>query len=255
MYHIEMLLLCASLFFLASSLTPEQSRDISIRVWRNECAGTIEGLLSWNEGEEFASLGIGHFIWYPSGKRGPFVETFPKLIQFLQKRGIEIPRWLEHARACPWKTREEFRRAKQSPKMNDLRRILKETIPLQGAFLADRLEEALPTLLLNAPTARKSKILARYEQLAALPNGLYALLDYVNFKGYGTAEEERYAGWGWGLFQVLNNMNDDCPPEQVVDEFIRSAKELLEHRVANAPLFRNEQRYLKGWFNRLDSYR
>ncbi len=47
------------------------------RLWHNECAGTVEGLTSWNTGEDFASLGIGHFIWYPAGRRGPFDESFP----------------------------------------------------------------------------------------------------------------------------------------------------------------------------------
>ena len=49
------------------------------------------GLTSWNQGEDFASLGIGHFIWYPKGRRGPFEESFPKLVSFVSKRGANLP--------------------------------------------------------------------------------------------------------------------------------------------------------------------
>src|SRR6266404_3179051 len=55
---------------------------IGKKIWRNECGGSVAGLTSWNSGENFASLGIGHFIWYPKGVRGPFDESFPKLVEF-----------------------------------------------------------------------------------------------------------------------------------------------------------------------------
>jgi len=64
---------------------------IGKRVWQNECNGTISGLTAWNQGEDFASLGIGHFIWYPKERRGPFDESFPKLVSFISKRGAKLP--------------------------------------------------------------------------------------------------------------------------------------------------------------------
>ena len=42
-------------------------QELGQRIWKNECAGSVQGLVSWNEGEAFPSLGIGHFIWYPAG--------------------------------------------------------------------------------------------------------------------------------------------------------------------------------------------
>ncbi len=42
--------------------------------------------------------------------------------------------------------------------------------------------------------------------MAASPNGVYALVDYVNFKGEGTLATERYQDHGWGLLQVLEGM-------------------------------------------------
>ncbi|MFZ4681922.1 MAG: hypothetical protein ACOYMS_05440, partial [Terrimicrobiaceae bacterium] len=60
------LLLSSSLVFAQSiQLSDAQANEIGRRIWKNECAGSVDGLTSWNSGEDFASLGIGHFIWYP----------------------------------------------------------------------------------------------------------------------------------------------------------------------------------------------
>ena len=75
----------------AISLSHADVLRIGKKIWQNECNGTISGLTSWNEGEDFASLGIGHFIWYPKGRRGPFEESFPKLVSFISKRGAKLP--------------------------------------------------------------------------------------------------------------------------------------------------------------------
>jgi hypothetical protein len=245
------MILLTTCFFLAAPLTTDLAMEIGLRVWQNECAATLEGLTSWNEGEKFASLGIGHFIWYPS-VRGPYVETFPKLLEFMREKGVDLPTWLNDCKRCPWKNREQFNREKGNKKMLYLRRLLKDTLAIQAEFMALRLEEALPTLEAHAPADRKEMILANYHRLAETPCGLYTLVDYVNFKGYGTSPSERYANSGWGLMQVLDSMKPDLDPSE---EFIRSAKEVLTERVKNAPSQRNEQRYLMGWFNRIDTYR
>src|SRR5262249_43273836 len=75
----------------AIALSHSDALKIGKRVWQNECNGTISGLTAWNKGEDFASLGIGHFIWYPKGRRGPFEESFPKLVIFVSKRGAKLP--------------------------------------------------------------------------------------------------------------------------------------------------------------------
>src|SRR2546423_13212440 len=114
---------------------------IGKKIWQNECNGTITGLTSWNAGEDFASLGIGHFIWYPKGQRGPFEESFPKLVSFISNRGAKLPTLLLGAAAglaCPWNSRAEFVRAQNSSEMNQLRRFLVDTIDLQAEFLVAR---------------------------------------------------------------------------------------------------------------------
>ena len=117
----------AALFFLVAAtrglaLTERELDAVGRRVWQNECAGTRDGLTSWNEGEGFASLGIGHFIWYPAGARGPFEESFPALVRFLAAQGARPPPWLDGA--CPWRTRAEFQAAFHGEKLNALRELL-----------------------------------------------------------------------------------------------------------------------------------
>lgn len=235
----------------ALNLSPSDYAKIGARVWKNECAGTISGLTSWNRGEDFASLGIGHFIWYPAGQHGPFEESFPELIAFLRRQGASVPGWLLETQYCPWKTRQEFLADSNNQKMRSLRNFLANTITLQSRFLAERLENALPKMLKAAPVAKRERIESNFYRVASGPSGMYALIDYVNFKGDGTLPTERYAGQGWGLLQVLQGMQNG----PAVSEFSKSAKRILELRVRNSPPGRQEKRWLTGWLDRVDSYR
>jgi hypothetical protein len=234
----------------ASALTPRELDSIGRRVWQNECGGTREGLTSWNTGENFASLGIGHFIWYPKGVNGPFDESFPGLVKFLAANGVKTPDWLEGD--CPWNTRAEFFAAAKGEKMTALRDLLASTVSLQARFLAQRMEAALPKMLASAPAAQREKIRANFAKLAATSAGTFSLIDYVNFKGEGTKDTERYKGEGWGLLQVLANM--DSTAANPAGAFARSAEEMLARRVRNAPSERNEERWLPGWKNRVRAY-
>src|SRR5437867_7972951 len=148
-------------------------QKIGKRIWQNECNGTISGLTSWNEGENFASLGIGHFIWYPKGQRGPFEESFPKLVDFIAKRGAKLPGLLLGAgeRPCPWNSRAEFLRAQQTPEMKQLRQFLADTVDLQAEFLISRLQNALPKMLAEAATSDREDVQQQFERLASTPQG------------------------------------------------------------------------------------
>jgi hypothetical protein len=232
----------------ASALTPRELDSIGRRVWQNECGGTREGLTSWNSGENFASLGIGHFIWYPRGVNGPFDESFPALVKFLGAHGTKTPDWLSGD--CPWGTRAEFLGDAKSGRMTELRDLLANTIQIQARFLAQRMEASLPKMLASAPAAQRVKIKANYESLQSSGAGTFALIDYVNFKGEGTKDTERYRGEGWGLLQVLAGMKEGGGAA----DFARSADEVLTRRVQNAPAERKEERWLPGWRNRVRAY-
>ena len=231
-----------------------EANALAAKVWRNESGGDLDKILWWNRGEDFASLGIGHFIWYPPGVDGPFQESFPGLLAFLSSRGVPMPAWLtrDPAPDSPWSTREDFLDQRNGPKATELRRLLIDTVALQAEFMVARLQAALDAMVATVPPSRAGIIESRFCALAAMPAGRHALVDYVNFKGEGTRPEERYAGQGWGLAQVLEEMRGE-PPANV--DFAEAAARVLERRVRNAPPERREQRWLPGWLRRVDSYR
>ena len=238
------------------TLPHDEALKIGKRVWQNECNGAISGLTAWNKGEDFASLGIGHFIWYPKGRHGPFEESFPKVVSFISKRGAKLPTILlkvPGGEPCPWSSRTEFLQAENTPGMNQLRRFLVDTIDLQAEFLVARLEAALPKMLAETPPADRTNVQQQFERLMKTPQGRYALVDYVNFKGEGVLHSERYQGQGWGLLQVLEAMHGTSDAGAVGD-FARAAKAVLTRRVQNAPPGRHESQWLTGWLRRINSY-
>jgi hypothetical protein len=238
----------------AINLSPAETRRIGNRIWQNECGGTVAGLTSWNTGENFASLGIGHFIWYPKGMRGPFEESFPKFVDFAGSRHANLPGVLLAKDGCPWKSRAEFYQAAQSPAMKELRAFLARTVDLQAEFLVHRLRDALPKMLAEGGTSNHAQVQKRFDRVASTAMGCYALVDYVNFKGEGVLATERYAGQGWGLLQVLEGMTQDSTGRAAVKGFAESAKTVLKNRVRNSPAERNEGRWLPGWLKRVDTY-
>ena len=234
------------------SISPEVSRQIGQKIWKNECGGTLEGLTHWNAGENFPSLGIGHFIWYPAGKKERFEETFPALIVFLEKQGTDLPIWLKNSQGCPWTSREEFYQKIQTLEVKQLREFLYNTKELQAVFMAKRLENTLPLLLEKLTLEKQKSVKAIFYRLAASPQGLYAMVDYLNFKGAGLSPTEQYQGQAWGLLQVLESIPESST--NPLSAFVENAKKVLSQRVKNSPPERNEQRWLKGWMKRLESY-
>ena len=226
--------------------------EVADKIWKNECGGKKEGLTTWNQDENFASLGIGHFIWYPGSEEKVFKQTFPSLLLFMRQQSVKIPQWLSSAQGCPWANRAEFQNDLQSPRMQELRRFLFDNRQWQALFMAERLEKSLPLMLQATPKSEQEHLRNVFYQLFSKANGLYILLDYLNFKGEGTAVLESYKGQGWGLRHVL--LGIPAGSQDVVGDFIKSAKNLLTLRVENSPPERNEQRWLKGWLNRIDTY-
>ncbi len=235
------------------TLTSEQKAKIGQRIWNNECGGRVMGLTSWNGGEEFPSLGIGHFIWYPKGFQGPFEEGFPKLIAFAQQRGAKPPA-ISMEPACPWNSKAEFEADINSPQMKALRTWLANSIGLQTDFIIARSKAALPKMMEAAPAGLSEKVEQNYGKVATTPNGVYALIDYVNFKGEGINPKERYNGKGWGLMWVLLEMKDVPAGQPAAQEFARAAKRALDRRIENSPPDRGEGRWRQGWHNRCDGY-
>jgi hypothetical protein len=234
-------------------LSAAQKSVIGRKIWQNECAGSVAGLTTWNGGEEFPSLGIGHFIWYPAGFNGRFEESWPRFVTFAKRRGATPPQ-VALERHSPWQAKAEFQHDFNGPRLTALRQWLAATVTLQTDFIIARSRAALPKILAAAPVSEKARIEANYHKVAATPQGTYALIDYVNFKGDGTLATERYNGQGWGLLQVLGGMHDVPAGTAAAGEFAASAKRVLSRRIANSPPARGEQRWLQGWHNRCTTY-
>jgi hypothetical protein len=238
-------------------LSPEELDVLQETVFRNECSGQVSKLIEWSKGEEFPSLGIGHFIWYPAGFNGPYEESFPKLLLLAEANGVEIPSWIRElpdGRHCPWASREEFMQDLGGARIASLRKFLEETMPLQTIFIAGRVESLLPKLLDKTPPNLRPALSLKFNLLMGSQAGRLALVDYVNFKGEGLSGTERYKGQGWGLFQVLEEMNVSKSASDPLKEFVRAAEKVLIRRVENSVPERNESQWLPGWENRLRGY-
>jgi len=117
-----------------------------------------------------------------------------------------------------------------------------------------RLKNALPLMLSHVPEDQRSHIRQQFGRVANAPMGMYALMDYVNFKGEGVNPKERYGGQGWGVLQVLEDMHGSQAGVAAIAEFSRSADMRLTRRVALSPSERHESRWLAGWRKRIQTY-
>ena len=234
-------------------LSDAQKTAIGNKIWQNESGGRVSGLTAWNAGEEFPSLGIGHFIWYPAGFDGPFEESWPRFVSYAVRRGANPPA-VARERHSPWNSRAEFQRDLEGPRLTSLRQWLAANVGIQTDFIILRSRAALPKILAAAPAGQRARIEANYHKVASTPQGTYALIDYVNFKGEGTSPNERYRGQGWGMLQVLAGMRDVPSGPAAAREFAESAKRVLSRRIENSPPTRGERRWEAGWHNRCDTY-
>ena len=237
------------------ALKPAQLDWVGQKIFQNECAGRFECLVHWNPGEAFPSLGIGHFIWYPEGVEGRFVESFPALVDYMAQRQASMPDWLIALDPfdAPWADREAFLAVENSPKVAELREFLAGTQGIQAEFIFRRARAALASILEATPDDRKDGVAANLSALSETPGGVYAIIDYVNFKGEGLSPAERYNGEGWGLLQVLLEMSGSSDKSTLV-QFREAAGVVLTRRAESAEDPIERERWLPGWLKRLESY-
>jgi hypothetical protein len=243
-------------------LSADVARKIGQKIWLNETGGKVDAITSWNANEDFASLGIGHFIWFPLGKWLPFEESFPSLLEFMRKKNAHLPAWLNQTQipANPWTSRAEFKRNFNSPQMRELRQFLLDTVTEQTQFLVARAQGAMEKILKNTPDAtEREHIVAQFSRVVRGCEDLYPLIDYINFKGEGTNPNETAADkqtgqrHGWGLKQVLLTMNgDSTDPKSVRAAFADAVQTVLQRRIRNLPANRV---FEVGWLRRADTYR
>lgn len=238
-----------------TNLSAKSREKIGNKIWQNESGRSFTGLTHWNIGEEFPSMGIGHFIWYPRGFQGRWTESFPLFIAYAnQRKSGSVPAWVLAHRYCPWPDKASFSRDFNGPRLSELRRWLADNVSLQTDFIIKTSREALPNIMRSAPNDSKNRIMMNYQKVSTTANGTYALIDYVNFKGDGTNPGERYNNQGWGLMWVLLEMRDVSPGKSAATEFAAAAKRCLDRRIKNSPKSRGEKRWREGWHNRCDTY-
>ncbi len=228
------------------------------KIWQNESSGSYLGLTSWNHGEQFPSLGIGHMIWYPVNYQGAFDESFPQWIKWMQNYHKELlPTWLNRypVPPCPWTSKASFDNSQNNRMMKELRKFLLDTKIEQVDFIILRSQKSRAKLAQEVEPRHRAHILSNYDKLTQSPQGQYALIDYVNFKGEGLKLSERYQGQGWGLYQVLLEMPKNTSVSQASSAFSLAAKKVLTRRVHLSPPSRGEKRWLEGWMNRCSTYR
>ena len=190
------ILSCNSLHSIEICISKTQANLLSQRIFINETDLKQSKLLQWNQKENFLSLGIAHFIWYPKGQKKRFVESFPLFLTYLQKTGHTLPSWLSDTTACPWQSGKEFYSQLDSAKKKQLYKFLQGCKQEQTNFLVARLQQAIPKII--AASSQKQKVQTNIKKLSQSMSGVYAMLDYVNFKGEGLDPKESYHGRYWG---------------------------------------------------------
>ena len=246
------------IIFLLHMPTHTQNTDVAAQIgnliWQNECSKRKDRLVFWNQHEPFPSLGIGHFIWYPEGQKKEYSEQFPTLCNYLKEKKVMLPMWLNSAitKGAPWHTRDAF--LKDTVRTNELKELLTQTIPLQAQFIIDQFNTEWPKILSAVPRKHKKAVQRKYELLTATPHGMYAVIDYTNFKGTGLNPKERSNGKGWGLMQVLMLMPDNLTQKNAPQSFALTAAQLLTERMQNDGPEYKLARFLHGWMKRLSTY-
>jgi len=237
-------------------MTADELGCLQKMIFFNECSGRVERMITWNADEDFPSFGLGHFIWYPQGRKGPYQALFPDFLSFLEAQKTEIPAWIKAlpTREAPWQSREEFLSDLSSERMISLRNFLDRTQGFQTQFIIQRIKGILPRMLAAIPEEKRPEIELKFKEIEEAPRGMFALIDYVNFKGEGILETERSQGQGWGLLQVLEEMRTPEKKEGALEEFVRAAKKVLENRVKNAPPEKDCSKRLGGWKTRVKNY-
>ena len=235
-------------------------RSIAARIFANETQSQTRYLTYWGAGEDFPSLGIGHFIWFPEGVDAPFDETFPSMVQYVKAHSSEcssLPAWLEDLQLfdAPWQSKQQFDAAQDTEQMTELRQWLVDTASEQAHYIvvsfANRWNE------LDLPVDEKQALTAILQRLVQTSRGLSAVVDYYNFKGLGSNPRERYKNEGWGLVQVLTDLSEHKETggaTDLVEQFSDAAADRLRLRVKNAPPERSESRWLEGWERRVADY-
>lgn len=249
----------------SSPLSSDQRTKLINYIAQKEFSGNWRNSVGWNTKESFPSLGLGHYIWYPAGKRGPFDESFPQFIKFAKEKNpnLKFPETLKvdangNIPPAPWATKSAFQSAKDSGQLDPLIQFLQrdDIKQLQLDFQMAKLNEFSTQL----GTAKEKQLL---NELKSTPNGLALLVHYRIFKGDGMTASERYThdgkSHGWGLKQVLEHAAASANSGSAIDKVKQSAITLLTNRAKHDRTTLNvdeatRQKYIQSWTSAVSGY-
>ncbi len=140
------------------NLTREQLLSVADKIFKNETGGSINELVAWNDGENFPSLGIGHFTWFKaSGGRSGFGDSLPEMVAYYRKQGIKLPKILEENRFSPWQSKSELmaKKARGDKDIQELISFFDSTRDIQVMFIYERLKSSLDKML-NASSNKEN---------------------------------------------------------------------------------------------------
>ncbi len=248
-------ILADNIMFLGRPVEAKSVTNLKNKIYKNEAKSSPDYLVFWSEREDFPSLGIAHWIWFPQFPANfnksslPTQEdTFPGLLRFLASRapklGVEIPEFLRSqdgqvVSINPFKNRIDF--MNRTAERDSLKKFLMLTMDLQTQYLiktvSDKVERAI-----KSRVSDESEFRAILLNISGSAAGIYPIFDYVNFKGDGTDTT-------WGLLQVLDRLKGKISP--TANHFSQACIETLKQRVVDRP---KDKAFLAGWISRCESY-
>ena len=208
-------------------LTPNEETKLISFIAKKEFGGDWSKSVDWNPEEDFPSLGLGHYLWFPEGSKAPFNESFKDFIRFAYERdqkddlGLKFPEVLKlnngEIAPAPWSTRDAFLKAKKSGALEELVSFIsnEKVRKLQLEYQLSHAKDVAEKAIVYNGEAGDQKALSTTEERGAFlrellqhPEGVALLVHYPTFKGDGFSPKERYASGdgnkGWGFFQVLD---------------------------------------------------
>ena len=230
-------------------VSKEHHAVIGQHVRLNYTGGKYELLTYWSKDDAYPMLGIANFLWYPAGYRGKFSDDFPSVQAALQAEGVALPDWLKPGRPAPWPDREAFIAKFHSEEMEQLRQMLASTVEIQTRVLIARAERSFSAMLDVLPQEERPAIREEFERVAATTVGVYALVDYVHFKGEGAIADADKRKGSRGLLRVLEVMSRGPHSAVANEDFADAAIQVL------IPPDATPSNWHSIWRRHVDTYR
>ncbi len=194
----------------AALLDKEKLVCFAEKTFENESGGHGKNIMQWNRGEGFLSLGLGHFLWAPSDRAARrFGESFKQFVVYYQQQPEPkppLPASCLPGLHCPFANKAEFERERDSAmgvRAREIRDFLEQTRLYQARFMRDRLVKATDLILSHLKPEVSDRVRKAIFYLSNDDASLFAMMDYVNFKGEGIGNGKISPVSGWGLSQVL----------------------------------------------------